>query len=151
MVYQWKIASRIKVDPQIVGEICENLEHTIGLNAKNLVKVSEPIDSPLHNEFEWNDNEAANLYRENQARHIINCLCVKTETPGITPIKAYFKVEPNTSNYDNINLILSNEDKYTKLLNQAIQELKWFKQKYEKLIDLKSIFDQIEELVNKQS
>ena len=104
-----------------------------------------------YNEFEWNDNEAANLYRENQARHIINCLCVKTETSDTTPIKAYFKVEPNTSNYDNINLILSNEDKYTKLLNQAIQELKWFKQKYEKLIDLKSIFDQIEELVNKQS
>ena len=89
MIYQWKSASRIKTNAQTAGEICENLERTVGLTAKNLLEVSRPEDAPLHNEFEWNDSVAAEKYRENQARYIIRMLCVAPEKEDKPPVRAF--------------------------------------------------------------
>ena len=74
MTYKWKPSSRIGINAETAGAVMDSLEQRGALTAKNLLDESRPAEAPLHNEFEWDDIKAAEEYRLQQARHIINCL-----------------------------------------------------------------------------
>ena len=97
----------------------------------------------MHNEFEWNDGIAAEKYRENQARHIIACLCVKAETANgkqSEPVRAFLKTAPE-SEYQSLNVILQSADSHSAMLAMALKELRAFEVKYKNLSELKPLFD----------
>ena len=148
MVYQWKTASHIKADANEAGAMCEQLEKTVGLTAANLLEANRATGTPLHKEFEWNDSIAAEEYRLQQARHIINCLCVKSEADRTneTPVRAFFVVDTSSKCYESLSVILKSEDKHKELLRNAKAELKAFQKKYHALEELKPVFDAISEL-----
>ena len=141
MVYQWKKASYIKADANIAGQMCEQLERTVGLTAKNLLNANRPESAPLHNEFEWDDSKAAEQYREQQARHIINCLCVQPEEVDQEPVRAFFAI--SKPSYESISVILQSTEKHTSLLDLALRELKAFQAKYSTLSQLEPVFEAI--------
>ena len=71
--YTWKSGSRIKADAQKAGELMQKLSQTEeGLTAETLLNANKPEDAPLHNDYEWNDETAANEWRLHQSRHFIN-------------------------------------------------------------------------------
>lgn len=141
MTYKWKDGSQHKVSAQIAGEVCAELEERGELNTQNLVDVSRPEDAPLHDEFEWNDDVAAELYRKTQAGNIIRHLSINTETKA--PVRAFFNLEVRSNQFESIQTIIKEEDKYAKLLKQALNELEAFQRKYQMLSDLQEIFDAI--------
>lgn len=146
MVYEWKTASYIKADANVAGKQCEELEKTVGLTAKNLLDANRDENAPLHNEFEWRDDIAAEKYRENQARHIIACLCVRAETTigeQSEPVRAFLKTAPE-SEYQSLNVILQSADSHSAMLATALKELKAFQNKYKMLSELKPLFDVME-------
>lgn len=147
MVYEWKSAARIKTDAQTAGEFCEKLEKEGGLTAKRLVDASRDENAPLHREFEWRDDVAAEMYREIQARHIINCLVIRNEEKPSESVRAFFAL-PSTDNYQNIQVIFSDAEKKTALLDLALKELKAFQTKYSTLSQLQLVFDAISEVTN---
>lgn len=149
--YSWKGASRIKANAQKAGELCEQLENTVGLTAKTLLNASRNPDDVLYNEFEWDNDIAAENYREYQARHIINSLIVvpaekvKNET---TATRAFYCLKEDCSkSYMSIQSIIQRPDLTEQLLVQAEKELAAFENKYKSLQDnltLKSIYTQIQ-------
>ena len=146
MVYEWKTASYIKVDANVAGKQCEELEKTVGLTPKNLLDANRAENAPLHSEFEWNDGIAAEKYRENQARHIIACLCVRAETTTgeqSEPVRAFLKTAPE-SEYQSLNVILQSADSHSAMLATALRELKALQNKYKMLSELKPLFDVME-------
>ena len=146
MVYEWKTASYIKADANIAGKQCEELEKTVGLTPKNLLDANRAENAPLHSEFEWNDGIAAEKYRENQARHIIACLCVRAETTTgeqSEPVRAFLKTEPESED-QSLNVILQSADSHSAMLAMALKELKAFQNKYKMLSELKPLFDVME-------
>lgn len=143
MVYKWKEGSRHKVSAQIAGEVCAELEERGELSAQNLVEVSRPEDAPLHEEFEWNDDVAAELWRTNQAQHIISHITLKSETQ--TPVRAFFNLEVKSPIYESLNAIVKHEDKYATLLQTALRELEAFQRKYLMLSELDKVMEAIEE------
>ena len=145
MVYTWKEGARCSIRAQIAGEVCEELEKKGELTAKNLVEVSRPEDAPLHNAFNWNDEEAAELYREEQGRRIIRCLVVVPENNTVTT-RAYFNIVTQEPEYHSINAILESRDKYEVLMETALKELASFKKKYAILKKLQPVFDAIDEI-----
>lgn len=148
MVYEWKTASYIKADANVAGKQCEELEKTVGLTAKNLLDANRDENAPLHNEFEWRDDIAAEKYRENQARHIIACLCVRAETTTgeqSEPVRAFLKTTPE-SEYQSLNVILQSADSHVAMLSMALRELEVFRKKYKMLSELKPLFDVLEEI-----
>lgn len=151
MVYKWKINLH-STDAQTAGEVCKQLEETVGLTAKNLLDASRPEDAPLHREFEWNDDKAAELYRESQARFIIRNLVVAdySEKSGCEPIRAYFKVS-ESKHYKSIETIVKIEDKRRILLQTAIKELQAFRKKYDALSELDGVFKAIEDIKEDES
>lgn len=50
------------------------------LTAEAVLREAEDPASPLHSEFEWDDGEAARLYRLNQARTLIKTVRVEVRT-----------------------------------------------------------------------
>lgn len=144
MVYQWKAGAQIKADAQTAGAMCMELASEGRLTAKNLLDANRPEDAPLHNAFEWNDGVAAEAWREQQARHMINCLTIRHET--VEPTRAFFKIERTESTYQSISTILSSENSTEKLLNTALKELEAFKRKYITLQQLCGVFRAIDEV-----
>lgn len=150
--YAFKTASQIKADAQKTGELCKQLESTVGLTAKNLLDASRDKNSLLHNEFEWNDAIAAEKHRENQARHIINCLVVVSEEePDAEPVRVFCKIENNgDSMYRSVATVIQHPDLYSQLLESAYRDMQVFKRKYEQLRDdakLSAIFDSIDAIL----
>lgn len=143
MVYKWKDGSHHKVSAQIAGEVCAALEERGELNAQNLVEVSRPEDAPLHSEFEWDNDVAAELWRTKQAQTLIAHIALKTETP--TPVRAFFNIEVKSPNYEALNTIVKHEDKYAALLKTALRELEAFRRKYMMLAELEQVMKAIEE------
>lgn len=75
--YKWAPGSRLTkkiADPQMVGDALDDLQQQNNgrITARVVVDAARPEDAPLHPCFEWDNLRAAELYREDQARHVIN-------------------------------------------------------------------------------
>lgn len=146
MVYQWKSGSRIKANPEAAGKQFEELAETVGLTAETVLEANRPEDAPLHGEFEWRDDIAAEEWRKQQARHLINCICYTVEKQDSNvQVRAFFTT-PETNGYESLEAILTVENKYKSLLSKAMQELSAFERKYRTIKELKPVFDVINEV-----
>ena len=151
MVYKWKNFS-YKTSANVAGEVCEELDRTVGLTPENLVEASRPEDAPLHSEFEWDDAVAAEEFRRTQARQMICNLSIVIDETKAEPVRAYFSLQSgfrkNTGTYEGTLTIMSDSDKRQKLLDNAKRELEAFKKKYELLTELSEVFAAIDSIVN---
>lgn len=148
MVYEWKSASHISADANAAGALFKELESTVGLTPKNLLDVSRDESAVLHNEFEWDDTKAAESYRENQAAHLIRCICIIPDTAEDEkqkPVRAFFTTV-ETNGYESTEVIFRDSRKRDSLLTRAMQELNTFHRKYAALLELQPVFDAIKAL-----
>ena len=141
MVYSFKTGAHIRADAQAAGEMCERLAEEGRLTAKNLVEENRPEDAPLHGAFEWDNDEAAERWREHQARHIIGCLVVKPEKRE--PTRAFFNIVRSEPTYSHIESILQSANDTENLLRTAFSELSAFQKKYFMLKELAGVFEAI--------
>ena len=147
MVYKWNVKDT-KVKAQDAGELCEKLSNTVGLTPQTLLDASRSEDALLHNEFEWNDEVAAEKYRLTQAQHIIVNL-VASSTEESEPVRAFQVVVHSygkSSGYEGIATIMSDDEKREQLLKSAKTELLWFKRKYKSLSELANVMKAIDEV-----
>lgn len=149
MVYQWKSSSRIKGDAQASGELMEKLSATEkGLTARTLLDANRAEGTPLHDDYEWVDEIAAEKWRLQQSNHFLNCIqtvIISKETGEELPVRAVH-ITTEEHKYEPIEIIMQNKDKYHTLLDNAFAELETFKQKYNTLKELKPVFKAIEEV-----
>ena len=138
--YQWKRGSFVTGDAQMVGEVCEGLERNGNLTPSALVDESRPEDAPLHGRFEWDDEQAAELYREQQARQIIHSIEVVVEGAS-EPVKAFvsLRVGGTERRYERTEVALSNPDSREMVLKDALSELRAFEKKYSQLAELAEV------------
>lgn len=144
MVYKWNPGYYTKINAQTAGEICEQLAAENKLTAQSLVDASEPETAPLHNAFEWDNRIAGNEWRKYQARNIIHSLVIVREEAE--PQKVYFNLDKKENEYTHIDVILSSEDDYNKMMENALNELRSFQRKYARLEALRPVFDEIDKL-----
>lgn len=112
--------------------------------AAEIVEKARSSKTELHKCFEWDDSKAAEKYRLHQAYDVIHHLViVENEVPKDRPeIKVFYKTD-NSGQYKRTELVVQDQDEYSKLLEQAYRELKAFKEKYACLKELQEIFDLI--------
>ena len=150
--YTWKTKNLFKTDANTAGQIFEELENTIGLTAENVVNASRDKDAPLHDEFEWDDEVAAEEWRKRQAQNMISNLSivlVETEDEDATPVRAFYATELH--HYENIETIMTDSAKKISLMQKAVRELQAFKKKYSVLSELSKVFDSIDEVAKEVS
>ncbi len=81
MGYEYKPGNAVKgLDAEQVGQELERIRGKCGeLTTKNVVSESRPENAVFHENFEWDDPVAAELFREQQARKIVHSVVVVPE------------------------------------------------------------------------
>ena len=114
--YEFKLSGLVKAPAQKVGELFEKLQNSPdGLSPSTVLNASRKKGSLLHDDFEWNDGGAAEKYRLQQARFIIQNMVVITETTDqdqrtVYKDRAYVSATAKTEAYVPIHNALSNEE-----------------------------------------
>lgn len=148
MAVSWAKGSRFKTEASIAKEVMDQLSAEGRLSPAELVEVSRPVDAPLHNEFEWDDQVAAQLWREKTGQIMIASIVITPDKEEkAQPVRAYFNIERGTHEYIPTEVIYSDEAKKARLLDIAKRELLSFKAKYQTLTELAGVMHAIDEVM----
>ena len=144
-----KIRSYIK-NPEVIKEVEIISEKNGGiLKPENVVDAARSKNSPLHKYFEWDDSVAAEKFRLHQARMFINVLVTIIDKKS-EPVRVFMSLRKDRygqeTGYRTMVSILGDEELYKNLLNDAMEEMEYFRNKYHKLVELKEIFDAIDKV-----
>lgn len=140
----WKIGCRISADAQKVAD--EILAIGSSATTAQILDKARDEQTELHKCFDWNDAEAAEKWRLQQARHIVCNLVIKEKSDTPRPeVRVFFKTDTD-SGYKPTVLIMQDKDEYRKLLDLALAELNSFKVKYKTLVELDGVFDAIDKV-----
>jgi hypothetical protein len=105
------------------------------LRPENVVEEARPPDSVLHDEFIWDDTEAANLYRLGQARSLIKCTFF-TDKAG--PIPEYVHVavhheKPHGFYYQKTVVAVTREDELRAAMSELFSKMTSLLESYTRL------------------
>ena len=119
------------------------------ITPEGVVDLARDPDSCIHNDFEWNNAIAGEKYRILQAQKMIQCLKVVVKTSDNRKEPETFRILQKTSEprvYKTNSFFVANKSEYERLLDQALRELKGFRERYRRLAELESVFEAIDEL-----
>lgn len=119
----FKNGYRIKgVNAQTAGEELARIAQDRGeLKAPDVVDEARPEDALLHPAFEWNDQIAAELHRQDQARYLIRAVqVVKSDNQ---PQSVYIHIN-NLNSYVPIETVVSQTDLYMDAYKAACARIK---------------------------
>lgn len=144
----WRIGGVYKANAETVYNEINSIGNVVTPQAVvDYAKVNK--NSELHKCFEWDDKKAANSYRLQQAGNIIRMLVVKDEkeeSPAPT-VRALVLGSGKQSEYAPIHVVVSNPDGYERLRRQAWDEMRAFIKKYENIVELKELIDEIRKII----
>lgn len=141
----------VKADPKTVGEHLEMLRQQFKgeLTPKDVLDDARHDNSPLHSFFEWNDGDAAEQYRLQQARGLIRsvvAIYVSEEQPAVR-MKAYVHInEPSAPHYREAGHAMSQKKTRQMVLQRAWRELQEWKRRYKDLKEFSDLFQVIDEV-----
>lgn len=121
------------------------------LQAEDVVEYAKDPDTALHQEFEWDDNEAAHQFRLEQARRVIRLsITVVRNVDSERPVPMYVSLVPDRvksgGGYRPFVDVMSDEEQRLQLLKQALGEFNRVRRKYEHLVELTPIFTAIDDV-----
>lgn len=150
--YRLRDGFRLNGDVQKIGERLGALKNEEGeLTPTQIVHDARKKSSPMHGCFEWEDSEAARLYRLEQARYLLRSIEViyeGTEKEEVITV-AFVNLRergPTTEPYQYIGTVLTDEKKREQLVKRALEDLRAFRAKYGHLKELSSIFAEVDRL-----
>ena len=120
------------------------------LSAEDVVSRARDKKSPLHPKFVWDDSVAGQLYRIHQARNLIRVYVeVLPEVEDNIEHNVYVSLKDDRydgGGYRSIVSVMQDSELRASLLNDAKQELRYFKGKYNMLKELANVFEEIDKL-----
>ena len=144
--YKYEFSGNIgyhKVSAQTVGEVCEELEKSGGLSPKALLDASRDEDAPLHSEFTWDDTEAAEKWRLEQARLLISHVRIvmsdDTQEREAMKERGFVTIPGRQSVYVSLDTALHKEEYRNHLLEQARRDSETFIAKYRRVEELSEV------------
>jgi vacuolar-type H+-ATPase subunit H len=154
MVFKWKDGSRRSGNAQKVGEELMKIKEKEGnIQAEAVVKRAASKRSPLHSQFNWDNDSAAHQHRLEQARSLIRSIVsITPENRGedVPVFTAVSGEKPNTSVYIPLDEGLAHQPTREEILGRAKAELRAFRRKYAKLKELSAVFDVIDDLIDER-
>jgi|WetSurMetagenome_2_1015567.scaffolds.fasta_scaffold59843_3 hypothetical protein len=158
MIYQWKTKGLFKVDAQDAGDEVERIAKVNGnVTPKAIVKAAEPENAVLNPCFTWDNEEAADKFRESEARKLVGNLVTVNIISNVTeePVRAFVNVTTESTgrtrtSYVPIATAVSNVSYRNEMITKALNEATGFRHKYSAIQELTKIFDAIDETVKDQ-
>lgn len=128
------------VKKDVVLETLQKLVKDGQIKPENVVEEARPEDSPIHNNFEWDDTKASHEYRLWQARQLITYRfkIEGQEEQMFYNVKVVINDVP-TQGYFTKEKVLSSEEMYSQLLKDAVQEIRYWQNKYKEIKELEGV------------
>lgn len=140
-------------DPKIIAALKQIASRNGGiLLPQKVVKAAEPKTSVLHSEFTWDDSTAAYEYRLWQARSLINVCVEFIQTNGDKREMRVFvslRQDRDKGGYRLLENVISRKSLRAHLLEDALAEMTYFREKYKGLKELAEVFDVMESVEKK--
>ena len=144
--YARKHSSLSDKQAALCGPVLAKIETDHGKLTPRLV-VADASDprSPLHDQFEWNDTEAAIKYREDQARRLIRNIMVRvTVDDEQQDVRFFLSVSQGKErSYRNISYVSNDADLQEQVVQQAHAELERWRTKWGQYRQLQEFVDAI--------
>jgi len=149
---EWKEGSRFRVSPVVAArELSQCTDDTGHIMPQLVVNRARSEQSPIHDEFEWNDTIAAEEHRKAVAR-IMACSIIavvvraKSDPVNVETdiIKSQRALVHMNSGYRWADEVLNEEAAYAYLLSQAKRDAQMFAMKYRSLGEVGAIIAAIE-------
>lgn len=142
-----------KVTPEAAAVELNRIRNKFGiLRPEFVVEESRRVDAVLHAIFQWNDAEAAELYRRTQARKLIDSIQAVITNDDITcTVRAFVSVrssEEESRSYTPITEAIHDKEMYADLLDQARKDMQSFVTKYSQLSELNSVKAEMLKAIN---
>ena len=143
--YRWKSGFSPGVAADAAGPELERIRAEQGvLRPGDVVAAARPEESPLHAAFSWDDSEAAEQWRQQEARRLLSGIrIVMAGNAGQKPILAvnYVSVldRERGRGYQPIGDVMGDAENRTRLLLEARQQLEGFVRRYQHLEELAAI------------
>lgn len=160
MVYKWAPHASINkalknADPQKIGQQVEQIQRERGGNfeAVDLVNEARPKNSVLHDVFEWDDTEAAEQYRIQQARHLLSVLVVETELPDHEKVthRVFVSItERGETGYSSLAHVMTDEALRRQFLTKLLNQLNAWQEQCKQYQDLAELMTPIKEKVEQE-
>ena len=122
--YKWSIKGYSKkIDPEVAADELQRINDVYGkLTAEIVVNESQKPNSPLHGYFEWDNDKAANQWRIQQARVLINNIEVVTLSDGEPKSYPAYEIVTKEEGYRHIETLTIDELKIVR--ESALRDLK---------------------------
>lgn len=140
-----------KFTTEVIEEV-EEVKKNYGLTAETLLKKASKKSSSLYGFFDWDDSSAGDKWRLSQARTFINEIKVIVEDREMYAFESVnVSVENNPKKttscreYKSIVEIMDNPEYRRQLIQRALSEAKYWKERHQELVELKSIFVNIDD------
>jgi hypothetical protein len=159
--YQYKAATGAAFNDLQARAYATYLEEKLGLDnavgqPQDIVEVSRPLTAPTHERFTWDDTKAAEKYRLEEARQLINhIVVVRQDTSGneITT-KAFHSVVVRTEEgqkrgYVSEKLVWRSPDLADQVVENAVRELEGWVDRWEQYSDLRDSIDLVKQAVRR--
>ncbi|HUV96056.1 MAG TPA: hypothetical protein VMV98_01180 [Acidobacteriaceae bacterium] len=118
----------------------------------SLVELARNPDSSLHDQFTWDDGEAAQAWRIEQARRLLRVFVVEVSSPKSSVMTRAFvslSSDRDDGGYRAIADVLSDDDLKAKLIHDALDDLERVKVKYQTLHELDPVFSAVKKVRRK--
>ena len=120
----------------------------------DVIEYAKDENTALHNCFEWDDSKAAHEHRLWQARQVIRVHV--TVLPGSNdPVRAYVSLKTDRyasgGGYRTISAVLQDKNMRDQMLREALEEFSVYEDKYNRLSELKPIFNAAKKVRQKEN
>lgn len=158
MVYEWKKGYHNRgVDPNVAGKEITRLHRLHGgdVTPETVVAAASDEESPIHELFTWDDDQAARKHREAEARSLLGAIKITVLGDHDEPIKtrAFVKVRKQDSEgrghnvYTTVTAAFKDPDLRDQIIAQALRELEYFTNKYKGYSALAGVITHVERAV----
>ena len=151
-----KVNNADKADPQVIGEEIDRIraENDGNITSQIFQDASRDKDAPCHQHFEWNQDEAANKYRNIQAGEIIRSISVVrwTEEGEKSTVRAFSSV-PAPGGASNARVYVStieameDKDDRTFILQEMLNQLVSMRKRWAQINELADELELVDKLV----
>ncbi len=129
-----------KANPQKIGEELSKIADAGSGELKPLavVEYARNPKSSLHKHFTWDDKEAADAYRLDQARELIRV--IRVEIDDAEPVRAFLSISDGKTSYRSTQDVMASTHLQSLVLKQADRDLAAWQARY---ADLGAICDDV--------
>lgn len=113
------------------------------LQPSDVVSAARKESSPLHKWFTWDDDEAAEAWRLHEARNLIRVYAVRElekEEPDLQRVHVSLRSDRKDGGYRVLADVLDDEELRGQMLADALEDLRYFRRKYQRLKELDPVF-----------